>query len=342
MSKSSDSNRRASSSATAKNAVHLGVDLGGTKIIAVVTDAAGRRLAREKRKTNTQAGLDGIAETIHDACAAALEKASKKWSDAACIGIAVPSSVDPATGLILHAPNLGLKKQPARDVFAKVFGRPVFVGNDVNCGTFAEFKVGAGRGFRSIIGYFVGTGLGGGIIFDGQLVQGVRGMGGEVGHMIIRHKGRVCGCGHRGCLEAYCSKVAFGKRFHKLVIKKQKKSILTDLTGGDFANINSRALAQAYRLGDEITRDVINQGARMLGVATANTLALLGSELVVYGGGVMEELGDELLPVIKQGIDDHLFGLEPADVKLALAELGDDAVAIGAALLAIEDAAKGM
>lgn len=334
MSKASGSGRSTVAAST-QDATFVGVDLGGTKIIAVVTDGQGRKLAREKRKTEVATGLKGIADTIHAACAAALEKASKSWQDVTEIGIAVPSSVDPTTGNILHAPNLGLKNQPARDVFEKVFGRQVFVENDVNCGTLAEFKAGAGRECRSVVGFFVGTGLGGGIIIDGRLVRGVKGMGGEVGHMIIRHKGRLCGCGHRGCLEAYCSKIAFGKRFHKLIVKQGASSVLPAMVGDKFENIKSRLLAEAYRMGDKVVRSVLDQGAWMLGVATANTLALLGSEVVIYGGGVMEELGPELMPIIKESLDEHLFGLQPADVKLTLTELKDDAVAIGAAFIAI-------
>ena len=318
-----------------RNGIFVGIDLGGTKIVAIVMDGDGKLLGRKKCKTDVGKGLEGIADTIHNACDAALAGASITWGNVTDIGIAVPSSVDPETGAILHAPNLGLKNQPARDVFEKVFGRNVFVGNDVNCGMLAECRYGAARGCRSAVGFFVGTGLGGGIVIDGKLVQGVKGMGGEVGHMIVHHKGRLCGCGNRGCLEAYCSKIAFGKRFDKLIRKKGMKSVLTTMASGGFSNIKSRVLANAYRLGDDVVRSVLDRGASMLGVATANVIALLGSEIVIYGGGVMEELGDELLPIIRKNFEAHLFGLDPSDVKLAFAELKGDAVAVGAAVLAL-------
>lgn len=311
----------------------IGIDLGGTKIYAVVLDEKFKRLATAKCKTDSDHSLQALASQMRDTGSQALKETKANWKDVSGVGVAVPSSIDHATGTILHAPNLGLKDEPGAKVFKKVFGRDVAMGNDVNCGIWSEYKVGAAKGSNTAIGFFIGTGLGGGVIVDGKLQTGLKGIAGELGHVIVRHKGLRCACGNKGCLEAYCSKVAFGKRFHKLINKKLNKSILPDLMGNDFSKLKSSVLAKAYKEKDQITCYVLNKGAYMLGVATASMVSALGPECIVYGGGVMEALGKELMPHIRYGLKDHLFGVKEKDVTLKLSELEDDAVAVGAALL---------
>jgi glucokinase len=264
----------------------------------------------------------------------ALTAAGGTWAEVTSVGVAVPTSVDPATGDALHAPALGWKNQPARKTFEKVFDRPIYLENDGNCGTLAEYKGGAARGARSVVAYFVGTGLGGGIIIDGKLRRGVRGVAGELGHEIVRHNGRPCGCGHRGCIEAYCSKTAFCRQFDRLINGRGQKSCLTDMVGSDFSSIRSKALRKAYEREDAVVRAVLDKGAEMLGVAAANLMAVLSPDCIVLGGGVMEALGEELLPRVRDSLDRHLFGIRPEDAVLKLSEYRDDAVPMGAAFLA--------
>lgn len=313
----------------------VGIDLGGTKIMAIVVDGDGKILARNKGDTPQKATVEALATFMRDLASGALKEAGADWKAVQNVGIAVPSSVDQATGMVLHSPALGWRNLPVRETLQKVFGRPVFLDNDVNCGVYAEARLGAGKGYNCVVGYFVGTGTGGGVVIGGKLHRGKRGAAGELGHEIVRVNGRRCGCGHRGCLEAYCSKTAFARRFDRLINKRGQKSLLPDILGGnDFArNLKSRALAKAYRKEDAVVCQVVNKGAKMLGVAVANVMAVLAADCVVIGGGVMEALGDELLPKVRASAELHLFGLAKDDLVLVLSKLGDDAVPLGAALL---------
>jgi len=317
----------------------IGVDLGGTKILAAVVDPAGRILGRAKADTPASEGLEAVARRMRTLADEALKAAGLGWDAVGEVGCAVPASVDPATGVVLHAPALNWRNQAARPAFEKAFGRKVFLDNDVNCGVLAEARLGAGRGAACLAGYFVGTGTGGGIVINGRLHRGRRGCAGELGHEIVLHHGRRCGCGKRGCLEAYCSKTAFARRLNKLTGKLGMKSLITDALGKD-NTVKSKALAKAYGAGDPVVCRVVDKGAAMLGVAIANLMAILAPDRIVLGGGVMEAFGAELLPKVRASAEQHLFGLGPADLDLRLSELGDDAVPLGAALLPGEAAAK--
>lgn len=318
----------------------IGVDLGGTKILAVVVDPAGRILARAKTDTPAADGLEAIARRMKELADEALKTAAAGWENVGEVGCAVPASVDPATGVVLHSPALNWRNQAARPAFEKAFGKKVFLDNDVNCGVLAEARLGAGRGVSCLAGYFVGTGTGGGIVINGRLHRGRRGCAGELGHEIVQHHGRRCGCGKRGCLEAYCSKTAFARRLNKLVGKLGMKSLIADALGKD-NTVKSKALAKAYRAGDPVVCRVVDKGAAMLGVAVANLMAILAPDCIVLGGGVMEAFGAELLPKVRASAEQHLFGLGPDDLDLRLSELGDDAVPLGAALLPAEAAGAG-
>ncbi len=311
----------------------IGIDLGGTNILASVVDADCHILARQKVDTTAGEDVEQTARRMHTAASAALAAINAAWASIAAVGIAIPSSVDQASGRLLHAPNLGWQDQPAQPVFEKVFERPVCLDNDVNCGVLAEALLDAGRGFVNVAGFFVGTGTGGGLVINGRLHTGRRGAAAEFGHQIVHYNGRRCGCGHHGCLEAYCSKTGFGRQFKKIICKNGHPSVLSDYSAKELTNVRSKVLAKAYQNGDAVVQQVLNKGARMLGVATANVIAILAPDCIVYGGGVMEALGQELMPVIRQGMADHLFGLGPNDITLKLSELGDDAVPLGAALL---------
>lgn len=312
--------------------VYLGVDLGGTNILAAVVAADGTVLGRAKNDVTLDKGMEAVARQMWDLSDLALTRTEYDWESVAAIGIAVPSAVDPQTGNVLCAPNLGWKDELARPVISEVFDRPVVLENDVNCGVWGEVKCGAAKGYDNVAGYFIGTGIGGGLVLNGQLHLGVRGMAAELGHEIVRANGRKCGCGRRGCLEAYCSKTAFCRQFKKQINGKGKKSVLSKEMKS-FERVKSSVLAKAYRGGDTVTRKTLHQGVKMLGVASANVAAMFGPQCIVYGGGVMEALGEELMPKIVTHTNRNLFGLKAGDVELCLSSLLDDAVPVGAALL---------
>ena len=314
--------------------LRLGVDLGGTKIYAVVVDAAGTVLGSAKSPTPKGAPVEETALVLRETAERATAAANAKWSAIRRIGIAMPGVVDPITFRVKGAHNLGWKDVPARDAFSKAFGKKVALGNDVDCGTLAEAVAGAAKGAGCVIGFFVGTGLGGGVVLNGKLHAGSHGLAGEFGHTILKKNGRLCTCGRKGCLEAYCSKVALSARLDKLVNAKGKKTILTDMVDNDFSRLKSSKLRKAYRKGDKLVVKLLDKMAYDLGLGTASVAAVIDPDCVVYGGGVIEALGEELMPSIKKGFAAALFSLDPESIPLRVSSLGDDAVAIGAALLA--------
>lgn len=313
----------------------LGIDLGGTKIYAVVTDENNKIIGEGKEDTDFSAGPEKIVADLLALGEKTLEGLHLRLSDVKYIGAAIPSPVDPETGDCYHATNLGWKNASLRDFFHKRLGREVYLGNDGNLGILGEYYCGAARGFKTVAGYYVGTGLGGGIIINGHLHAGNSGLAGEFGHVIIKQGGRRCGCGHRGCAEAYCSKIAFVKALKKAVFKRGMKTMLpADKFNKDSRNIKSKHLAKAYQAGDAAVCAVVDKGAYMLGVAAAGTAAVIAPECFVLGGGVISSLGKEMFPVFRRSFEEHLFGLDPSKIQLRFSELGDRAVAIGATILA--------
>jgi glucokinase len=314
--------------------MRLGVDLGGTKIYAVVVDSKGRVVGNAKSPTPMGATVKEAAAVLKETAEAAVAAAGVKWGAFKSAGVAMPGVENPETLRVKGAHNLGWDDVPARGTFSKVFGKKISLGNDVDCGTLAEALAGAGRGASCVVGFFVGTGLGGGLVFDGRLHAGTHGLAGEFGHTILRKNGRLCTCGRKGCLEAYCSKVALSAKLDELVNVQGKTTVLTKMLGGnDFKRLKSSKLKKAYLKGDKLVVKLLDKMAYNLGLGTASVAAVVDPDCVVYGGGVIEALGDELMPTVKRGFADALFSLDPETIPLRVSELGDDAVAIGAALL---------
>ena len=220
-------------------------------------------------------------------------------------------------------------------IMKNTFGHEFKLGNDGNLGQLGEHFAGAAAGFRSSLGYYVGTGLGGGIVIEDKLLIGNKGLAGELGHSIIKVGGRRCGCGHRGCAEAYCSKKAFVKALKKEIFKCGMRTLLPiEKFNPETVNIKSKYLARAYNEDDPAVRKVIDKGFRMLGIAAAASCAVVAPECTVLGGGVVEALGDQVEIPFKSAFNRHLFGISPADVEIRISTLGDHAVAVGATLLA--------
>ena len=315
--------------------IALGIDLGGTKTYAVVTTPDHTVLATAKCATDATGGPEGVVRSMLQLGEQALGSLGMTLDDAGCIGIAVPAGVEPATGDCLHAPNLGLRNFSLKELFFNLSGREARFGNDGDMGVLAETVCGAARGHKNVLGFFVGTGLGGGVILNGRLLWGNSGVAGELGHMIVKQGGSRCGCGRRGCIEAYCSKIAFVKKIRKLVYKRGMQTMLPPSKfARDTRNIKSKYLAKAYQDGDAVVRSVVDNGAYMLGVAAASASVVVGPDAIVLGGGVVSVLGKEMFEPFRRSFAEHLFALDPNRVELRLSELGDDAVALGASILA--------
>jgi glucokinase len=314
----------------------IGIDVGGTKILAVVLEAGNKILARSKSNIVTGVSPEQACAQIKGTAEKALKEAGIKWEEIAHLGVAIPSSVDPATGEAFFSPALGWKNIPIKKMMTEVFKRELVIENDVNCGVLAEHRIGAAKTFKNVAGFFVGTGLGGALIINGQLYRGTRGLAGEFGHETIKYNGRKCGCGKRGCTEAYCSKTAFAKKLRKLIERGKIKTLFPDFVKSNFSVLKSRELAAACKEGNKSVEKILDKGFYMLGLASANIVILFDPECIVYGGGVVEALGDRVITPIMQGFSNNIFGLKASDICLVLSELGDDAVPIGAALNARE------
>jgi glucokinase len=321
------------------NGCVVGVDLGGTKALAAVVSPSGEILCRVKAKTPVGQGNEGVLATVAACVRDAMAESKIARSAIRAVGIGVPGPLDPETGVVKVAPNLGWKDVPVKTILEKELGLPVFVENDVNAGTVAEHRLGAGVGVKDMIGIFVGTGIGGGLIFGGHLYHGFGKVAGEVGHMIIKVNGPRCGCGNRGCFEAMASRTAIVRDLINAVAKG-RKTVLTKMVGDDLRQVGSGMLAEAYRSGDKLTVRIIRRAARCCGVAVASLLNLLNPEMVVLGGGVVEALGADYVNRVIKVASKRTFDVTLEGVRIVPAQLGDDAVFLGAACLARDRAAK--
>lgn len=308
-----------------------GLDLGGTKIQAVVTGRSARVLGAGRRNTPTRGGAEAVVEelagTVHDA----LAQAGAGIEQLRGVGIGAPGSIDPEAGILFEAVNIDGWAEPfaVGPALAKALGVPVRLGNDVNVAVEAERRYGAGRGVRGFLGVFWGTGVGGGIVLDGRLVLG-RGSAGEIGHVCAKPGGRRCNCGLRGCVEAYAGRGALEERARHEA--RKRKTVLFDLQrkrGRD--RLTSGVWLRALDAGDEVARDLLDEAVEALGVGIGSAVTLLDVERVVIGGGLGERLGPRWLGRIEKAAGRHTFFRERPEYRLA--ELGDMGGAIGATLL---------
>ena len=312
----------------------VGVDMGGTKILAAVINGKGEIVQQAKTATKPKKGSDEVIKRIVRCIRQAIDGAELKLSQIRAIGIGSPGPLDPETGVIIFAPNLGWSNVPLKAKLEANLNIPTFVDNDVNVGTLGEYAFGAGRGVTNLVGIFVGTGIGGGIILDGKLYHGVNKTAGEVGHMIVEANGPQCGCGNSGCLEAVASRTAITRDLQKAIQKKEKKSKLTKLNGGKLDQIRSQAIAKAVKRGDKPTIKVMQRAGKYLGISVASIVHFLNPERVVLGGGVIEAMGDSLLDPIRQAAAKYALPTTMDGVQIVEATLGDNAGVIGASVLA--------
>ena len=312
----------------------VGVDMGGTKILAAVFDARHRLLAREKKATRPERGVAAVLERVAECVNEALAAAAIPHHAVAAVGVGVPGMVNARRDLILVAPNLGWKDVPFARLLSKRIHVPVTVVNDVQAGTIAVQQLGTGRGLKDFACMFIGTGIGGGLVIQGELYRGAGGMGGEIGHMVVvPQNGPRCGCGNRGCLEAVASRSAIVRRI-VAAMAKGRSSVVYDLCDGDPARIRSRILAEAYREGDKLTVEIINEACEYIGFGAANPINVLNPQAVILGGGLIEALGSKLLPRIRKAAWAHTIGATAERVNIRDSGLGDDAGILGAALAA--------
>ena len=312
----------------------IGVDMGGTKILSAVIDVEGNILGTAKVPTKADEGTSVVIDRIADSIQKAIGKSGVNESTIEAVGIGAPGPLDPETGIVIFAPNLGWRDVPLKAELEARVGIPTFVDNDVNVGTLGEHAFGAGKGVQNVVGIFVGTGIGGGIILQGELFHGASKTAGEIGHIIVKAGGPRCGCGTRGCLEALASRTAMTKQFQKAIEKKGKKSVISKLTDGDLSAIRSGVLAKAIRSNDKLTLKVFKKVTKYLGVGIGSIVNFLNPEMIILGGGVVEALDDTFLDNIRAAAEKYALPNTLDGVQIVRAKLGDNSGILGAAALA--------
>jgi glucokinase len=311
-----------------------GVDLGGTKIQTVIVDAKHKVLGQARRPTPTTGTPADVKDAIAAALVEAADAAGTKTSELSGIGVGSPGEIDPKTGAVSQARNLpGWEgTYPLADALAEACGAPVAVGNDVQVATNAEFELGAGKDYRSLLGVFWGTGVGGGIVLDGKPWLG-RGAAGEIGHVVVRLNGARCPCGRRGCMEAYAGRAAMEAKARREVAKGRKTKLFEIMEERGRERLTSGIWARAAEKEDPLALELLDRAIEHLGPGVASTCNILDVECVVVGGGLGVRFGEPYVRRIEKAMMPHLFASDhPPDVKVA--SLGDLGGAIGAALLA--------
>lgn len=310
--------------------VRVGVDLGGTKTMAVVFDANYRPLARRMKKTLPQHGFDATVERIVRTIDLALKRAGLTRSDIATIGIGAPGSLDLDEGVILEAPNLGWVDAPLADRLGMIYDRPVTLGNDVDMGVYAEYECGAARGRRSVLGVFPGTGIGGGCVYEGRVIRGGRGSCMEIGHIPVMPEGPECGCGANGCLEAVSSRLAIASAAARAAHCGRAPWLMKH-AGTVVSRIRSPMIADAVRHGDVAVENIVRRAARAIGIALAGLIHTISPDTIVLGGGMVDALPDIYMSEVEQSARERVLPSFRDSFRVVTAELGSNATALGAA-----------
>jgi len=317
------------------NGLRGGIDLGGTKIEAIVVDAGHNVVGQRREPTPTDGGPAAVAAEMVVAMQEAAKAADVKTSSLAGIGVGSPGDVDERAGTVGNARNLPDWIRPFElgAALKDQLGTEVYLGNDVQVATQAEFELGAGRPYRSVLGVFWGTGVGGGLVLDEKPWLG-RGGAGEIGHMVVRLGGAHCPCGRRGCMEAYAGRGAMEARARREEEKGTKTDLFRLMKQRGRTRLTSAVWAHAIEEGDPLATDLIDRAVEALGAGIASAVNLLDIEAVVIGGGLGVRFGQPMAERISTEMHPHLFNdSRPPAVRVA--GLGDLGGAIGAAMLAL-------
>ena len=312
----------------------IGVDLGGTNIEAAAVRGS-EILASKKKKTRAPEGVDVVIERIGKTVRKVMDKMDNDASDYSALCIGAPGAVDVKSGVVRSAPNLNWTDVPLGERLEDDLGLPVIVDNDVNIGVLGEHVYGAGKGALNMIGIFVGSGIGGGLVVNGTPHYGWRGVAGEVGHVVVQPRGRQCGCGRLGCVEAYASKTAMEAIIREEMEKGRSTEVFEIMDKKGKKKLTSSVIEASLEAGDALMEEAIQNAQYYLGLLTANLVNVMDPEVVVFGGGVVERLGQDFIDPIGRTARQHYLQRESAEkIRLVPAALGDDAGPVGAAVVA--------
>jgi len=336
--------------------LYLGMDVGGTKIRTALVGEDGTIYAFLKEQTPRDCEPEVTVQAIETSIHALLEHFALPLSRITATGIAIPGVVEPQSGDVVVTPNMNLTGIPLGKRLSTHFGIPVFLGNDGNLGTLGETWLGAAHNSQNVVGIFVGTGVGSGIVANGKLWTGAGHGAGEIGHIVVQTPARgwkarlgailpadvkaeelpnfpVCGCGNVGCLETFASRTAMEHAIQE-ALKLGVPSCIPELCGGDVSLIKAGTLAKALRANDPLVTAVVHYTAEVLAYACLTVRHLIDPEVIVLGGGVMEACHRYFMPVIEKIVDADRLPAAPSRRRIVLSQLGDDAVVLGAVALA--------
>jgi len=311
----------------------LAVDLGGTKIIVAIISDKGQVMAREYYLTLAEEGPQPVIDRILSAIDHILGLVNLDSSQLHSMSLAAAGAIDIEKGLVTLSPNLPCWHNiPLRDIVKEKHGVNTFLINDASAAALGEHHFGAGRGVNNLVLLTLGTGIGGGIIINGELYSGPSGSAGEIGHTTIDVNGPRCSCGNVGCLEMLASGTAVAQEAIRRIGQGERSS-LAEIVDGKAGNITAREVSLAAQNGDSLALEVISKAATYLGVAMVNLVNIFNPEMIIIGGG-MAQMGDLLLDTARQVVKERAFPLSAQAVRIVTAQLGDNAGVLGAAVFA--------
>jgi glucokinase len=308
----------------------VGFDLGGTKMLAVVFDARLRPVARARKRTRAHDGAKGGVQRMIGVIQEALSQAGVSADLLAGIGVGCPGPLDLDKGIVLEMPNIGWKRVKVGTELESIFKCPAVISNDVDAGIYGEYRYGAARNARCVVGVFPGTGIGGGAVYNGEILRGKKGSCMEIGHVPVMRDGPLCGCGRRGCLEAVAGRLAVSAAAAAAAYRGEAPNLLKR-AGTDLSNIRSRALADAVAAGDSVVESILREAAQTIGWTTAGVVNLLAPDIVLLGGGLVEDMPGLFQEEIDAAIRARVMPSFERSFKTVVAKLAGDAVTIGAA-----------
>ena len=289
----------------------VGVDLGGTNIVAgAMSEDGSESYGMRSIATSAEVGAEGVADRIvglvEGVILDTIAETDAHRRDFIGVGVGAPGPLDRERGVVIVAPNLGWRDFPLLDHITKHLNMPATLDNDANCATVGEWWQGAAKGGRNVVGMTIGTGIGGGLIIDGQLFHGSSDVAGEIGHTTIDLNGRHCKCGNYGCLEAYASGPAIATRAREILVREETASLLPSLVNGELERVTAQTVYDAAKQGDAVANEIVRDTARYLGAGVANLLNTFNADVVVIAGGVTQA-GDALFVPLQAEVRRRAF-----------------------------------
>ena len=314
------------------------LDIGGTKVLGAIFNEKNEIIYRLKKKTkeggddseNVEKVIVGVVEEM-------IKESGIKKNQILAIAAGAPGVIDTDDGIVLFSPNLPWRDYDIHTPIEKKFGVPFFIGNDVNVGVLGEYKYGAARGYKNVVGFFVGTGMGGGLILDGKLFTGNKFKAAEYGHMILDSEGPLCNCGQRGCLEAFSSKKGMSAYITQQLSRGRESMMDGKIENGVF---KSKMLKKALAEEDALAVEAVDRACHYLAIATGNLINTISPDVVIYGGGVIVAVGVVFLEKILKEVDRYCMTSIRPTVELKNAQLGDDSILYGALAIIEEQLPK--